>query len=80
MVKIKTHLALFPFNMRIMRPLATEQPDHGLIQEMLCRMRWRELFLIVVVENGGHIHLCFKLQNDSTIGLHIDKDSLIALQ
>lgn len=41
--------------------------------------RW-ELFLIVVVENGGHIHLCFKLQNDSTISLHIDKDSLIALQ
>ena len=55
MVKIKTHLALLTLNMRIIRPFATKQPDHGLVQQMLRRMCWRKLFLIVVVQNGIHI-------------------------
>ena len=55
MVKIKTHLAFLPLNMRIIRPFTTKQPDHRLIQQMLRGVRRRELFLVVVIKNGGHI-------------------------
>ena len=54
-VKIKTHLALLPLYMRIIRPLAAKQPDHCLVQQMLRSMRRRELFLVVLVKNGIHI-------------------------
>ena len=54
-VKIKTHLALLPLNMRIVRPLASKHPDHRLVQQMLRCMGWRKLLLIVVIKNGIHI-------------------------
>ena len=56
-IEQKTHLALLPFHMGIMAALTAEQPDHGLIQQMLgCVSRW-ELILVVIVQDIVHCDL-----------------------
>ena len=54
-VKIKTHLTLLPLNMSIIRPFATKQTNHSLVQKMLRSMCRRELFLIMIIQNGIHM-------------------------
>lgn len=51
MVETETHLALLPLYMGIERTLTAEDPDHRLVQQVLCRMRRWELFLIMLVQN-----------------------------
>ena len=47
MVDMKTHLTLLPFDMCIIGTLASEQPNHRLVQEMLCSM-CRRIFLFMM--------------------------------
>ena len=51
MVEVKAHLTLLTLNMGVEGTLAAEETDHRLIQQMLCCMRWRKLFLIMFIQD-----------------------------
>ena len=53
---METHLTLLALYMGIERTPAVEHANHSLIEQMLSRMGWRKLLLIVLVEYKiGHI-------------------------
>ena len=56
-VKQETHLTLLPLNMGIEGTVASKEPNHGLIQQVLCRVSGRELLLVVVVQDVV-VHWC----------------------
>jgi hypothetical protein len=47
---MKAHLTLLPLDMGIVGALTAEDTLHGLIQQMLCGVRWGKLLLVVVIE------------------------------
>ena len=49
MIDMEAHLALLTLDMGVERALAAKEADHRLVQQMLRRMGWRELFLVVLV-------------------------------
>ena len=51
LIEMETHLTLLPLDMGIVRTLTTEEPLHGLIQQMLCGVRWRKFLLVMIVKN-----------------------------
>ena len=53
-VEIETHLALLPLDVGIITPLAAEQADHRLVQQVLSGVSGRELFLVMVIQDVVH--------------------------
>jgi len=51
-VEAERHLALLALNVGIEGTLAAEQPNHGLVQEVLGGVRGGKLLLVVFVENN----------------------------
>ena len=49
--EMEAHLAFLPLDMGIIGTLTTEEPLHGLIQQMLCGVRWRKFLFIMIVKN-----------------------------
>lgn len=47
-------LTLLPLNMAVSGARASVHPYHGLVEDMLCRMHWRILCLVVLVKLFGH--------------------------
>ena len=50
LIEMEAHLAFLPLDMGIIGTLTAEDPLHGLIQQMLCRVSWGKLLLVVVIE------------------------------
>jgi hypothetical protein len=47
---MKAHLAFLPLDMGIVGALTAEDPLHGLIQQMFCRVSWGKFLLVMVIE------------------------------
>ena len=52
-VEEEVDLTLLAFDVRVAAPFAAVQPHHGLVEQVLGRVRGRELLLVVGVEHGG---------------------------
>ena len=66
-VEEEVDLALLAFDVRVAASFAAVQPHHGLVEQVLCRVRGRELLLVVGVEYGGVLDIVvlrvFHLEN-----------------
>ena len=55
-IQMETHLALLPLYVSIIGTLTAKEPDHGLVQQVLCCMSWRKLFFVMFVQNNIVFH------------------------
>ena len=80
-VEYIANLALLPLHMSIGRTLATEEPNHYLIEKMLGSMRWRELILVVLVEHIISIVLHYgEFKYSSAVWSQVGRELSVALQ
>ena len=75
MVDDEGYLTLLALYVRIVRTLASEHPDHSLVEKVLGSMCRGILFLIVFVECNIAIHLQVEFNDFTIVGtnLHIHK-------
>jgi hypothetical protein len=54
---MEAHLALLALHVGIEAPVASKQPNHGLVQQVLSCMSWWKLVFVVFIENNFVCHL-----------------------
>ena len=77
----KGHLAFLALNMSIATALAREHTNHQLIEQMLCRMSRRKLFLVMLIQNKLTLfHLDIEFIDSYSMRLNIHWETSVFLK